>query len=112
MHVGEYIQSQFRAWNVNPAQLADVALDGIDPNEEYTAENRTDVWKAMLPMLVQLILAPCRKSISENGFSVTWDFENVGRWYLWLCRRLGVTPDEEVLEALDISTITDRSDMW
>lgn len=112
MHVGEYLQGLFRAWGVTDAQLADVALDGVDPHEEYTAENRQAVWKAMVPLLEQLILAPYQKTISENGFSVSWDFGNVGRFYMWLCRRLGITPNEDVLDALDVSTITDRSDMW
>lgn len=112
MHVGEYLQDQLRAWGVTQSQLMDVALDGVDPNEEYTADNREVVQRAMLTLLEQVVLAPYQKSISENGFSVSWDFGNVGRYYLWLCRRLGVTPNEDVVNALDISTITDKSDIW
>lgn len=112
MHVGEYLQDQLRAWGVTQSQLVDVALDGIDPEEEYTADNRKAVQRAMLALLEQVILAPNQKSISESGFSVSWDFGNVGRYYLWLCRRLGITPDEDVIAALDISTITDKSDIW
>lgn len=112
MTIGEYLSEQLRAWGVTQSQLVDVALDGVDPNEEYTAESRDAVQRAMLHLLEQAMLSPFQKSISESGFSVSWDFGNAGRYYLWLCRRLGVTPSEDVVAALGISTITDKSDIW
>lgn len=113
MTVNEYLSQQLQAWGVlTQAQLVDLSFEGVDPDEEYTTENREKVQRAMLDMLARAILAPYQKSISENGFSLSWDFGNVGRYYLWLCKRLGVTPDEDVTAALDISTITDKSDIW
>ena len=31
---------------------------------------------------------------------------------MWLCRKYGVAPDNEVVAALGLSTITDKSDIW
>lgn len=36
----------------------------------------------------------------------------IGQYYMWLCRKYGVTPDNEVVAALGLSTITDKSDIW
>lgn len=113
MHVGEYIQSRFQAFHVGETQLLDFALEtGIDPNSEYTPENYEEVQKAMITILEGLVLAPRLKTVNENGFSLSWDFGALGRYYLWLCRKLGITPNDDVVSALDISTITDKSDIW
>lgn len=108
----EYLSDQLRAWGITQSQLVDVSLDGIDLDEEYSSSNREAVQLAMLHLLEQVMLLPFQKSISENGFSVSWDFGNIGRYYLWLCKRLGVTPDDDVVAALGLSTITDKSEIW
>lgn len=113
MTIGQYISSKFRAFGVTEAQLADVTVAAdIDPGEEYSRENATAVGKAMLPLLEELILAPRQRSISEQGFSVSWDFDGLGRWYMWLSRKYGYTPDDDVLESLGLSRIIDRTSMW
>jgi hypothetical protein len=113
MTVGEYISAKFKAWNISDAQMLDVMVDsGLNADDEMTSEVKDDVQKAMIPLVEELMLLPILKTVSENGFSVTWDFSNMGRYYLWLCRKYGVTPNSDVEAAMGLSSITDKSDIW
>ena len=66
----------------------------------------------MIKILEELILSPVMKNVSENGFSVSWDYSKTGQYYMWLCRRYGIEPDTEVVAALGLSTIIDKTDIW
>lgn len=108
MTVGEYLRQKLQAWNVTDAQILDT---GLDLESEYVSGD-TQVQNALLDTIEELALAPYLKNVNENGFSVSWDYQNMGRYYLWLCNKLGRTPDDNVVAALGISTITDKSDIW
>lgn len=103
----EYISQRLAGFNVSEALLAD---SGIDPDSEYVPSETMD--RAVVSLLEELILAPSIKSVSESGFSVSWDTERVGRWYLYLCNKYGIAPDDDVLPLLGISMIKDISDLW
>lgn len=111
MKIREYISQKLRAWNITDAQLEDIS-SGIDLDEEYTSDNSQVVGKAMISVIEELMLAPYMSNVNENGFSVSWDYSGIGQYYMWLCRKYGVAPDEEVVAALGLSTITDKSDIW
>ena len=111
MKIREYISQKLRAWNITDAQLEDIS-SGIDLDEEYTSDNSQVVGKAMISVIEELMLAPYMSNVNENGFSVSWDYSRIGKYYMWLCRKYGVTPDNEVVAALGLSTITDKSDIW
>lgn len=103
---GEFIQKRLVAFGVSDAELAlaDVELD--DELDVSAAE------QAMIPLLATLAMRPYQKSISENGFSVSWDMGNIGWWYRYLCSKYGVTPDANVMQAMGLSVITDRTSKW
>lgn len=111
MKIREYISQKLRAWNITDAQLKDIS-SGIDLDEEYTSDNSQVVGKAMISVIEELMLAPYMSNVNENGFSVSWDYSRIGQYYMWLCRKYGVAPDDEVVAALGLSTITDKSDIW
>ena len=111
MKIREYISQKLRAWNITDAQLEDIS-SGIDLDEEYTSDNSQVVGKAMISVIEELMLAPYMSNVNENGFSVSWDYSSIGQYYMWLCRKYGVAPDNEVVAALGLSTITDKSDIW
>lgn len=111
MKIREYISQKLRAWNITDAQLEDIS-SGIDLDEEYTSDNSQVVGKAMISVIEELMLAPYMSNVNENGFSVSWDYSKIGQYYMWLCRKYGVVPDNEVVAALGLSTITDKSDIW
>lgn len=111
MKIREYISQKLRAWNITDAQLEDIS-SGIDLDEEYTSDNSQVVGKAMISVIEELMLAPYMSNVNENGFFVSWDYSKIGQYYMWLCRKYGVAPDNEVVAALGLSTITDKSDIW
>ena len=111
MKIREYISQKLRAWNITDAQLEDIS-SGIDLDEEYTSDNSQVVGKAMISVIEELMLAPYMSNVNENGFSVSWDYSRIGQYYMWLRRKYGVAPDDEVVAALGLSTITDKSDIW
>ena len=111
MKIREYISQKLRAWNITDAQLEDIS-SGIDLDEEYTSDNFQVVGKAIISVIEELMLAPYMSNVNENGFSVSWDYSRIGQYYMWLCRKYGVDPDDEVVAALGLSTITDKSDIW
>ena len=111
MKIREYISQKLRAWNITDAQLGDIS-SGIDIEEEYTSDYAQVVGKVMISVIEELMLAPCMSNVNENGFSVSWDYSRIGQYYMWLCRKYGVVPDNEVVAALGLSTITDKSDIW
>ena len=111
MKIREYISQKLRAWNITDAQLEDIS-SGIDLDEEYTSDNSQVVGKAMISVIEELMLAPYMSNVNENGFSVSWDYSRIGQYYMRLCRKYGVAPDDEVVAALGLSTITDKSDIW
>lgn len=112
MTVREYITQKFRAFNITEADLLDV-YRYINPDEEYIlSENGADVGKAIVAILGEIVLSPTMSNVNENGFSVSWDYSKIGQYYMWLCRKYGVDPNTEVVAALGLSTIIDKSDIW
>ena len=111
MKIREYISQKLRAWNITDAQLVDIS-PCIDLEEEYTSDDAQVVGKAMISVIEARMLAPYMSNVNENGFSVSWDYSRIGQYYMWICRKYGVAPDDEVVAALGLSTITDKSDIW
>lgn len=103
----EYIMQKLTGFNVTEAILVDT---GLDLSAEYSPSEEMD--KALLGMLEELILMPSMKSVSESGFSVSWDKSSVGKWYTYLCKKYNITPNNDVLSLLGISMIIDISDIW
>lgn len=104
---GEFIQKQLVSFGVTDADMATVK--GIDLDAELV---QADAEQAMIPLLATLALKPYQKSINENGFSVSWDMSNIGWWYRYLCSKYGVKPDANVMQAMGLSVIVDRTSKW
>lgn len=109
MNVKEYIVSLLPGLTIPEAYFADM---GVDLEAEYDSSMFVYVGQRLCSVLAGLILAPRVKSVNENGFSMSWDTDTLGKYYLWLCKRYGVTPDSEVLALLGMSSIIDISDTW
>ncbi len=114
MTVREYISQKLAVFgNVSEVQLLDMSLNGgFDLADEYNDGNVRSVGVAMVGCIEELVFAPKIKSVNENGFSMSWDFSNLGRYYLWICRKWGVKPNDDVLGMLDISMIVDCTNRW
>lgn len=109
MTVKEYIVSSLPGVTVPESFFVDMPLD-LDA--EYDSSMFYAVGDAMVGALAGLILAPMVKSVNENGFSMSWDRGTLGKYYLWLCKRYGITPDPEVVALIGTSSVIDISDIW
>lgn len=113
MTIREYVSQKLQAFNLTEAVLADfVIASGLSLDDEYTSDIAPTVGKAMAQILAEVILSPRLSNVSESGFSMSWDFAGLGNYYLHLCKRWGVSVDENVVAASGTSVITDKSDMW
>ena len=113
MTISQYLNDALRPYGVTEGELTDIYLNAaFSPDDEYTAENSRAVGISLTEALPQLILRPRMSNVSENGFSVSWNYENLSKYYLWLCKRYGVTPDETISSMTGLSVIRDRSGMW
>lgn len=113
MTIRAYISEKLKAYGVTEAQLIDVAIEqGVDLDSDVTDADSTSIGVALIRTLEECIFAPRLSNVSESGFSMSWNYENVGKYYLWLCKKYGLTPNSEIVAMLDIPTIIDRTDNW
>lgn len=91
MTIKNYITSKFQPFGVNisEADIADVSLSGIDVDSELTLDNRKSVYLSMVKFIIPQLLLRA-KSISESGFSVSFDTKDILQYYAWLCKELGI----------------------
>ena len=113
MTVQEYISDKLSRFGISEAVLADISIDsGIALDDEYSFYNRERVGKALCHAVAELIFAPRTQSVSESGFSETVNYDNLGKFYMYLCRKWGVQPDDELVSLLGLNVITDRTNFW
>lgn len=114
MTIKEYIEKQLAAFHPTDADIIDVFLydTTISEGDEYSESNAEQVSKMLALALPSFILKPRLNDVSEGGFSMSWNFDNLVKYYLWLCRKHGLTPDATVMETSGISVIIDKTDIW
>lgn len=108
-----YIVDKLQAFAITEAQLVDVQLgSGLDLEADVTAQDPAAVGNALAQALEELVLLPRKTNVSEGGFSMSWEFDNASKYYVWLCRKWNITPNAAVLTLLGLSTITDLTSHW
>ena len=107
MNVREYICSLLSGITIPEAFLVDT---GLDLEQEYSPD--LPIGSQVVDLVGAVINMVAVKSVSENGFSMSWDTDRLGKFYVWLCRKYGITPDSELLSTLGVSAIIDISDTW
>lgn len=114
MTIRDYISQKLAAFgNLSEAQLLDMALAGkFNLDDECGERNLKAVGIGMICGIEELVFSPKMKSVSESGFSMSWDYDGLGKYYLWLCRKWGIVPKENVINMLGISMIIDRTNCW
>lgn len=91
MIIKDYIASKFQPFGVNlsEADLADIVLSGVDVGSELTMDNRKSVYLSIVKFIIPQLLLRA-KSVSESGFSVSFDTKDIFQYYAWLCKELGI----------------------
>lgn len=113
MTIREYISQKLQAFSLSDAVFADIAGSmGVSLEDEYTYDKESVVGKAMASALAEIILAPRLSNVSEGGFSMSWDYSELGKYYKFLCEKWGVPLNEDALSVAGVSAIIDRTNIW
>lgn len=115
MTIREYISEELSAFGkLAEAEFLAFSIDStLDLGQEVTdTETLRQAKQGVLALLERRLLAPRAQSVSESGFSISWNFDNLGRFYLWYCKQCNQKPNPDVQQVLGISMITDKSDVW
>ena len=111
MTIKQYISQKLRAFDITEADFCDISVY-VDLEAEYTADNAKTAGIALAKALEGVMLAPRRESVNENGFSMSWNFKDISKYYLWLCHKWGIEANSDALSMLGLSMIIDKSQEW
>lgn len=106
----DYIMATLAPLGIQEEVIAP-ALGDIDLGADYVAGDKV-VGKALCSALELAMFAPKTKSVSESGFSISYDYADLVKMYRLLCSMYEVTPNEELLAMSGISSITDKTSIW
>lgn len=91
MTVNEYISQRFQTFGIqlSEADLLDMCLSSkISGEDEMNEDCQTRVSVAIAKFIPSLLLRAT--SISESGFSMSWDIKGIKEYYSWLCKQYGL----------------------
>lgn len=99
MTISEYISEKLRRFgDISQAELLDMSLSGgFNLDDEYSSENAQSVGVATTNLVGELILQGKQSSINESGFSISWNYDGLSKYYLLLCKKYGLTPDADIV---------------
>ena len=113
MTIRDYVSQKLQALGVTEADMMDLAgLLEVSLDDEYTSDVAPSVGKAIAQSIGELMLAPRLSNVNEGGFSLSWDFDNLGKYYLFLCNKWGIKPNDDVLNVAGLSAIMDKTNIW
>lgn len=109
----EYIQEKVKPFELSEAYMADIeASTNISMDDIFVQPNVKTLMLSVIDCLEEMILKPRVESINESGFSIHWDYKDLGKFYMFLCRKYGRKPSDAILDLLGISSIIDRTSIW
>lgn len=91
MTVNEYISQKFQTFGIqlSEAELLDMCLNSkISGEDEMNEDCYGRVSVAIAKFIPSLLLRAT--SISESGFSMSWDIKGVKDYYSYLCKQYGL----------------------
>lgn len=105
------MSTKLQAFSISEAQLLDITMQqDVELEDEVDDFSAEQLGKMLIGTLEEVLFAPRLKSVSENGFSMSFDYDDALKYYLYLCRKWGVTPDEAILSGM--SSISDKTSIW
>lgn len=91
MTINDYIQQKFQTFGVqlSEADLLDMCLSGnVNGEDEMNQDCHTYVSVAIAKFIPSLLLRAT--SISESGFSMSWNIQGIKDYYSFLCKKYGL----------------------
>lgn len=105
MTIGEYIKEKTSLWSVELSdEVITLELSRVELDSSVTISAETNLDKFFYNVLPDIILLP--KSVSEGGFSISYDKDAITAYYKILASRLGLP------NLLAKDTITDITNRW
>lgn len=93
MTIRDYIEQKFSSYGtLTEADILEFSLNtDLSPDEEVSKEILPEVELGMIGLIPSLLLRPT--SVTESGFSISWDKDGLRQFYLYLCKQNDVTPE-------------------
>ena len=91
MNVRKYISDKFQSFGiqVSEADLLDMSLNAkMDVDDDVTANGLDAISVAIARFIPSLLLRAT--SISESGFSMSWNIQGIKDYYYLLCKQYGL----------------------
>lgn len=91
MTVNEYISQKFQSFAIqlSEADLLDMCLNAkVSGEDEMSEDYYGRVSVAITKFIPSLLLRA--NSISESGFSMSWDIQGIKDYYSFLCKKYGL----------------------
>lgn len=105
------MSQKLQAFNLTEAQLLDITLQqNLDLESDADGMTARDLGLLTIGALEEALLAPRVSQISESGFSISFHYEDATKYYLYLCRKWGVTPNEDIISG--VNAIIDKTSIW
>lgn len=105
MTIGDYVKLKMSQWSFEYSEqllLAEMQAVGLDPESEYNENTKID--ELFYKILPDVLFAPT--SVSEGGYSISYDKEGMLAYYRMIARNLG-KPDQTATQ-----TIKDITKRW
>lgn len=105
MTIGEYIKEKTSLWSVELSdEVITLELSRVELDSSVTISAETNLDRFFYNVIPDIILLP--KSVSEGGFSISYDKDAITAYYKILASRLGLP------NLLAKDTITDITNRW
>lgn len=105
MTIGEYIKEKTSLWSVELSdEVITLELSRVELDSSVTISAETNLDQFFYNVIPDIILLP--KSVSEGGFSISYDKDAITAYYKILASRLGLP------NLLAKDTITDITNRW
>lgn len=94
MKVGSYITQKFQSFGIamSEADLLDISLSsGLTKDDEVSNDTYTKLNVSIAKFIPSLFLRAT--SISESGFSMSWDLSGLKAYYSYLCKMYGLSDE-------------------
>lgn len=91
MTATEYIKQKFQTFGINlsEAELLDLCLStGVSQEDEVSDSNASRISVAMVKFIPSLLLRAT--SVSESGFSMSWNIDGIKSYYAMMCKEYGL----------------------
>lgn len=91
MKANDYIQQKFQSFGIqlSEADLFDMCLNAKISREDEMNEGYYDRVSVAIAKFIPFLLLRAT-SISESGFSMSWNLEGIKQYYSFLCKQYGL----------------------